>query len=312
MTIYLDVIWALNFLFDTLLLYLTAIFLKRSVPKWRLILGGFIGSLIILLSVTPLNAYSANPIIKMIVSALMILSAFGYHRFRFFLKGLMTLYLATFLIGGTLIGLHYFVSFDMNLSSAVMLSSVKGFGDPVSWLFVLLGFPAAWHFSKRNVEHMEMTKIQYDQLVDVTITLSETRLNRRGLIDSGNQLYDPLSKLPVMLISLNGVNSEVPAPILKMAENPDSILYGEESLPKEWESRMRIIPCKVVGQDHQLILAIKPDEIWITKDDKQHLIEKALISFSMQQLSADDSFQCIIHPKMLTGLSTARPPARVG
>ncbi|MEH7084530.1 sigma-E processing peptidase SpoIIGA, partial [Neobacillus drentensis] len=30
-TIYLDVIWALNLLFDSLLLYLTAIFLKREI-----------------------------------------------------------------------------------------------------------------------------------------------------------------------------------------------------------------------------------------------------------------------------------------
>ncbi len=59
--VYLDIIWALNLLFDSLLLYLTAIFLKRRIRLWRLLAGGFIGSLIILLSFTPLNAYSSHP-----------------------------------------------------------------------------------------------------------------------------------------------------------------------------------------------------------------------------------------------------------
>ncbi|SDM03639.1 sigma-E processing peptidase SpoIIGA [Bacillus sp. OK048] len=301
MSVYLDIIWALNLLFDSLLLYLSAIFLKRRIRIWRLIAGGFIGSLIILLSFTPLHTYSSHPLSKLLFSVVMVLIAFGYKRLSFFIKALMTLYVTTFLIGGALIGAHYFIQFDAEMSTKVMISTVTGFGDPISWLFVLLGFPIAWHFSKRNIESMEMTKIQFDQIVNVTILINAESYAFKGLVDSGNQLYDPLSKLPVMFVSIKNYVEGMAEPIKKMATDTESLILGNIELPLDWQNRLRIVPCRVVGQEHQLIVTVKPDSILIDTKGERYLCEKGLISFTMQQLSADDAFQCIVHPKMLTG-----------
>lgn len=300
MEVYLDIIWALNFLFDSLLLYLTAIILKRDVRLWRIFVGGLIGSVIILLSITPIHSYAGHPIVKLFFSIAMVLAVFGYKRIRFFLKGLMTFYLMTFLIGGSLIGVHYFVKFDFNLSSTVLLASVKGFGDPISWLFVLLGFPIAWHLSKRNMEDIEITKIQYDSLINVIIQINELSYQFKGLIDSGNQLYDPISKMPVMFISIKERESDFPDYLVEMAHNPEKYIFEKKEIALEWEHRMRIIPYSVLGQEHQLIIAIKPDKILIEKDGEFYYVERGLVSFSAQQLSPDDAFQCIVHPKMLT------------
>lgn len=301
LSVYLDVIWALNLLFDSLLLYLSAIFLKRQIRIWRIIAGGFIGSLIILLSFTPLHTYSNHPISKLLFSVAMVLVVFGYKRLSFFIKALMTLYVTTFLIGGALIGAHYFVQFDSEMSMKVMIASVTGFGDPISWLFVLLGFPVAWHFSKRNIESMEMTKIQFDQIVNVTLKINTESFTFKGLVDSGNQLYDPLSKLPVMFVSIKNMVEGMAEPIIKMAADPESLILGNQEFPIDWQNKLRIVPCRVVGQEHQLIVAVKPDLIIIDTKGESYLCEKGLVSFTMQQLSADDAFQCIVHPKMLTG-----------
>uniref|UniRef100_UPI00313F1E33 sigma-E processing peptidase SpoIIGA n=1 Tax=Bacillus sp. OTU2372 TaxID=3043858 RepID=UPI00313F1E33 len=302
MTVYLDVIWALNLLFDSLLLYLTAIFLKRRIQLWRIIAGGFIGSLIILLSFTPLNAYTSHPISKLICSMFMVLIAFGFKRLTFFFKALMTLYVSTFLIGGAIMGAHYFIQSDLELSVKVLASSVKGYGDPISWLFVLIGFPLAWHFARKNVESMEMTKIQFEQIVDVELHIDNETLHFKGLVDSGNQLYDPLSKLPVMFVSVKDQVEAVPESVSKLAAaDLEQFIMGSQDISHEWQHRLRIIPYKVVGQEHQLIVAIKPDLILIEHNGVQYLCEKGLVSFTMQQLSAEDAFQCIVHPKMLTG-----------
>ncbi|WP_308211939.1 sigma-E processing peptidase SpoIIGA [Neobacillus cucumis] len=299
---YLDVIWALNLLFDSLLLYLTAIFLKRSIQIWRIITGGFIGSLIILFSFTPLNAYTSHPISKLICSMFMVLIAFGFKRLTFFFKALMTLYVSTFLIGGAIMGAHYFIQSDLKMSVKVLASSVKGYGDPISWLFVLIGFPLAWHFARKNIESMEMTKIQFEQIVDVELLIDNETLHFKGLVDSGNQLYDPLSKLPVMFVSVKDQVDAVPESVSKLAAaDPEQFIMGSQDSCHEWQHRLRIIPYKVVGQNHQLIVAIKPDLILIEHNGVQYLCEKGLVSFTMQQLSAEDAFQCIVHPKMLTG-----------
>lgn len=301
MTIYLDVIWVLNLLFDSLLLYLSAIFLKRKIKLWRVAAGGFIGSLIILFAFTPLNVYTNHPIAKLFCSVLMVLVTFGYKRFSFFIKALMTLYVATFLIGGALIGTHYFIQYDTHLTASVLLTSVKGFGDPVSWLFVLIGFPIAWHFARKNMESMEMAKIQYEQIVDVTVTINNDAFHFKGLIDSGNQLYDPISRLPVMFVSIKNETEMFSESIRKIAADPEPFIMGGDGLPEEWQNRLRIVPCRVVGQEHQLIVTIKPDSILIEQNGARYLCEKGLVSFTTQALSADDAFQCIVHPKMLTG-----------
>ncbi len=299
--VYLDIIWMLNLLFDSLLLYLTAIFLKRKIRFWRLAAGGIIGSLIILLSFTPLNVYSNHPVAKLFCSIMMVLVTFGYKRLSFFLKALMTLYVSTFLIGGALIGAHYFSQYDAKLTEQLLYSSVKGFGDPISWLFVLIGFPIAWHFSRKNIESMEMTKIQFEQIVQVRVEIENEKFIFKGLVDSGNQLYDPLSRLPVMFVSIKNQMEAFPEPIKKIAFEPDSILMGSDELPGEWQGRLRIIPYTVVGQEHQLIAAIRPDNIIIEHNGDEYVSAKGLIAFTMQQLSKDDAFQCIVHPKMLTG-----------
>lgn len=303
LTVYLDVIWALNLCFDSLLLYLTAVILKRRVKPWRVFLGGLIGSVLILLTITPFE-HTGHPVVKLGFSIMMVLAVFGFKRLRFFFKSLMTFYMMTFLIGGALIGTHYFIQFDLDMATSVAIANIKGFGDPISWLFVFLGFPLAWHFSKQNLEGIEMAKIQYDQIVDVSISFNEIELNLKGLVDSGNQLYDPISRKPVMIVSLKALPPEFPGEIKKVAENPELIMTGEASLPVEYESKMKIIPCKVVGQEHQLIIAIKPDLLKIHSKGETFVVDKALVSFNAQKLSSDDSFECIVHPKMLSGTST--------
>lgn len=311
MKVYLDVIWALNLLFDTFLLYLTAIILKRQVKLWRLVLGGTIGSLLIILAITPFHAAAGHPAGKLFFSIMMVLAAFGYKRFRFFFKSLMTFYVTTFLLGGTLTGVHYFIQFDMNLASNVAMNHIKGFGDPISWLFVLLGFPLAWHFSRRNIEQFEMTKIQYESLADVEVKFMEMDFNVKGLIDSGNQLYDPISKMPVMILAIGECLDTMPGEIVKIAENPDCVLSGNGDFSPQLENRMRIIPCKVVGQEHQLIIAFQPESIVITTNEGTFIAEKGLISFTAQELSADGSFHCIIHPKMLAGMAKSQSAVKV-
>ena len=212
----------------------------------------------------------------------------------------MTFYLTTFLIGGSLIGIHYFIQFDMNLSTSLFLANVKGFGDPISWLFVVLGFPLAWHFSRKNFERIEVTKIQYDQLVVVEIEFEENRYTLKGLVDSGNQLYDPITKLPVMFVSIKQIINELPHELKMIAEDAEAVIMGEKSVDSKWENKMRIIPYKVMGKEHQLIIAFKPDRLIIKQNNRDvMLVEKGLVSLTTQQLSSDDSFQCIVHPKMV-------------
>lgn len=299
MVVYLDIIWLLNVLVDSLLLWITAIFLKRHVKLWRLLLGGIAGSIVILLSVTPVAEMSGHPLAKFGLSVFMVMIAFGYKRFKTFISSLLTFYFATFLMGGTLIGVHYFLSFDMDLETAYFLESIKGFGDPISWLFVIFAFPLAWYFSRKRVDDMTISSVEYSVLADVSIHLNGLHIHVKGLIDSGNQLYDPISKTPVMIISILSLKEVLPEEIVNLSNESNHSLEAASELPDQWREKMRLIPAKTLGMNHQLLFAFKPESIKIKLNDQEKVARKALIAFTDQHLSSDGKFECIVHPLII-------------
>ncbi|MFD0049223.1 sigma-E processing peptidase SpoIIGA [Actinomycetes bacterium NPDC127524] len=302
MALYLDVIWLLNWFFDCLLLYWSAVLLKKRPAPWRIGLGGLIGSLIIILAFTPFHLLADKVYMKLLFSVFMVLAVFGFNRFNVMLKALMTLYLVTFLSGGILLGLHYFFQSHILAMHPERYQGINRFGDPMSWMFVVFGFPIAWQFSKRAIGNIEMTQIAYEQMAEVSIKIKDFHCSLKGFIDSGNQLYDPISRAPVMIVSLTDLESRLPADMLELFRNPQAFLEHQAPISYSWEDRIKIIPAKVVGKDHQLLIAVKPDEIKIFQGDKTFQYKNGLVSFAFQELSSDGSYQCIIHPKMLTGV----------
>ncbi|MEI5906089.1 sigma-E processing peptidase SpoIIGA [Bacillus spongiae] len=301
MVIYLDVIWLLNVLFDTVLLWMTSFFLKREASWWKLLLGGFVGSTIIISYITPFAAYFNHPFSKLLFSALMVYVSFGFKRFRYFVNNLLMLYFVTFATGGFLLGTHFFIQWDERVYMSVLKGSVQGFGDPISWIFVMFGLPLAWYFSKGRVNDLELAQIQYDQLVNVTVNINQLCIKVKGIIDSGNQLVDPISKKPVMIVSIHQIRQQFPEPLLHAIESSDGFMNDDIDLGHEWTDRIRFIPARSIGKKNQLLVAFKPDSIVIEKGDENWKGSKGLISFTKDPLSADEAFACIVHPQMVSG-----------
>ncbi|MGR3763777.1 sigma-E processing peptidase SpoIIGA [Rossellomorea sp. NS-SX7] len=300
MTLYLDVIWLLNVCVDFILLWLTGLLLKRQFALWRIAIGSLIGSAIIILSFSPYAYVVGNPLVKLLFSLIMVYSAFGFKRFRYYLTNLLMFYFVTFLTGGILIGAHYFLTFNPGTEATVLLASIKGFGDPISWVFVMIALPIAWYFSKGRMDSVEHVKIQYDQLVDVAIKIGDYEFSVKGLVDSGNQLQDPISKTPVIIVSISSLKDSVPEEVSMLCEEAEDIFSGQLNLEVEWSDRLRIVPAQSVGRKSQLLAAIKPDSI-ILKDHESSWSSSGLIVFRHEPLSADESFGAIVHPRMASG-----------
>ncbi|WP_239421963.1 sigma-E processing peptidase SpoIIGA [Bacillus sp. CGMCC 1.16541] len=299
--VYLDIIWLLNFSLDAILLMLCGTILKRSFKWWRLCLGAFIGSLIVVFMFTPFAAIMLHPFVKILFSVCMVLVTFGYKRLRFFLENAFTFYFATFVVGGGLMGVHFLFEDQFLVFEGSVMSQTTSFGDPVSWLFVLVGFPVLAYFSKHRVEDLRMKKITFDQLVKVEIVMNKEVVALTGLIDSGNQLVDPLTKTPVLIITAESVKDILPNSVMEMSKDVQSFSHTQE-IDVEWYAKVRFVPYRSVGHANQLLLAIKPDYVRIEYQNENLHIKKALIGISHTQLSVENQYQCIVHPKvMVTG-----------
>ncbi|MBU8907101.1 sigma-E processing peptidase SpoIIGA [Desertibacillus haloalkaliphilus] len=300
MTVYLDVIWFLNVCIDLLLLYLTATVLKRSISKWRLLISSLFASSIVFLLFTPLSFLFYQPWMKILFSMSIVLMAFGFKRLSYFLENLFMFYFVTFAIGGGMFAIHYFLQSDAAILNGLVITTSTGFGSPISWLFVLIAFPCVWYFSKRRVTAIKVKKVRYDQLTEVEITIGDIFIETRGLIDSGNQLQDPISKAPVMILDMTKLSGYFPASFIENIAQVDQLgnqTMDEES--QELEHRMRIIPYRGVGQQNQFLMALKPDYVKVKEKGEEHLIKKVLLGLNHTPLSSEDEYQCILHPKMM-------------
>jgi stage II sporulation protein GA (sporulation sigma-E factor processing peptidase) len=284
--IYADLVWLLNFCFDAMLLWLAAIMLKRRVRVWRLMLAALVGSLLALLVLTPFAYMMSHVATKLIVSFFIVWICFGFYRFRFFVENVLAFYFATFVMGGGMIAFHFLLQSEMGST----LHSIS-----ISWLFVVVMFPALWMLSKAQMGTIREKKLRFEHIIDVRVTCFGQTVLLKGLVDSGNQLRDPLTNAPVMIVEWQPFAHMLPASVLQMIHERT---YTDD-IPNEWVSRMRFIPYRAVGVEQQLLVAIKPDDVqWL--DDKQWTpVNKALIGFSRATLSADGEYNCIVHPHIV-------------
>lgn len=291
LSIYLDVIWLLNVGLDTMLLLLCSVALKRNVKWWRLICGGIIGSLIVLFMFTPWSELMLHPATKFVFSFAMVWITFGFRRIRYFLENLLTFYFSTFVVGGGLMGLHFMFDEQYLIFEGTSETIGYQYGDPVSWLFILICFPVLFYFSKTRIEDLKMKNITFDQLVPVCVSMNEQSFSLTGLIDSGNQLYDPLSQTPVMIITAEAMKDIVPAELIEATKDVQSMTFYEH-VPEEWQSKLRIVPFRTVGHSNQFMIAFKPDSMTIQyKEDLIH-IRKVLVGISHTALSPENADKC--------------------
>lgn len=304
MVAYVDVIFLLNWCFDSLLLYWTSIFLKKKVPYWRIVAAGFLGSLFILLQFTSYYYIANSVFLKIVISIFMVLLTFGYHRLKIFLKACFLFYFITFSTGGILMGIHFLFAYKFVAADVGLFYVTKSYGDPVSWLFVMIGFPAAWLYARKVFTDLEITSMVHDGIVMLAIKIKDHIYTCTGLIDTGNQLYEPITNTPVMILSIQNIKQEIPPDILELVEQPLDHHMLSKCTESSWGERLRIIPYKVVGKEQQLLLAIRPDWINITYGDKSGMVQRGLVALTKQSLSHDHTYECIVHPRMIVSLNS--------
>lgn len=219
--------------------------------------------------------------------------AFRFKRFSYFLQNVAMFYFVAFMIGGGLIAVRFFLQSDSQILNGIASLRTTGFGDPISWIFVIVGFPLLWYFSRGRLNSIEYRSMSYEQIADVEIQIENATIRLKGLIDSGNLLTDPITKAPVMILDCRQTDRSYR---LDELISPTSM---REAPNHPWSARIRVIPFRSVGHDQQMMVALRPDFINIFHDNQVYKVKHCLVGLSEQQFSSDGDFECILHPKML-------------
>ncbi|HEY4600390.1 MAG TPA: sigma-E processing peptidase SpoIIGA [Cerasibacillus sp.] len=298
MSIYLDIIWLLNFFLDGMLLMLTQLLAKEAIKKWRILIGAFIASLLVPISIYAPDSFFTSPVGKCLYSFLIIITTFGFHSIHRLIKRLLLFYFVSFSIGGGLIAVYFMMNHAIVITDQGWMTFHSGLGDPISWLFVIIGFPISWYFTKSRMDKHAIEKLRHDQLYSVAITIKNKTYQTIGYLDSGNHLVDPLTKRCVVICD---------SQFLKQwftKEDWDHLLHSYSQLnihdiPEGWESLVHVIPFHGVSGNENILFAIRPTQLTFSNQEKQMTTNHVLIGIQFGKLSKDGKYHCLLHPYLM-------------
>lgn len=230
----------------------------------------------------------------------MILIVFGFHRLYVFMRRLLVFYMVAFVLGGGLLGIHYFLQSDSEVLSGIVFTHSGGVGTPVTWGFLAVCFPVIWWLSSKGLNQMKETNRKAALYGDIQVILNGQCIHCKGLIDTGNQLYEPITRIPVTILDLECIRDYIPSQLYQTVKQQEDLSSSSAFMQMEdiWLQRIRMIPYRSVSRGMDLLLAIRPDLIKIHANGLSYETSRVLIGLNPVPLSSDGSYQAIIHPSL--------------
>ncbi|AXF55468.1 sigma-E processing peptidase SpoIIGA [Salicibibacter kimchii] len=298
MTLYIDVIYALNTIVTVSLLYMTAKWIGYHIKKRRLFIAAAGSGLPLFMWVTDYGELLLHPFAQVFICIATILLAFGFQTFTRFAKTVLLFYFISWLTGGVVMAMAMFWQ-TSELLETWRSSARWVLFDDMHGLLVLSALPVVILFAELSKHVLKQEKKTVAQFADVTIKIDEQTetVKAMTLIDTGNHLRDPISRAPVLLAEIALFQSQ-----LTEEEWKETLEWLDSEGKKgkmKWEERMKLIPYRTVGRDHGFIFAVHAAEVVITVDGQQQCHKNVLIGFENRKLSAEGRFQCITPPDVL-------------
>ncbi|MCR4430064.1 MAG: sigma-E processing peptidase SpoIIGA [Tepidanaerobacteraceae bacterium] len=305
MVVYFDVVLLINLLMNFLILTFVAMVLKLRVNLAKILSGAIAGCLFLLHVIIPNLAILQGLTFKLILSAAMILLSFSPRSLKDFIKILGFFYLISFMVGGGAFALFYFYNFQY-INSGVYgnMLLINNISVPwwillVSALILLIFFKYFWPLLYRMLSKDNL-------LVPINVEFDNKKLEIPALIDTGNDLRDPVSNYPVVIVEFNAVKT------LFGRELQSLLIYGTEAdftnmteliSNSKWATRFRLIPFESIGRSKGLMIGFKPDMITVNLNNKILEVRDAILGIYQRSLSPDGTYRALLNRDVLNVLN---------
>lgn len=178
MKMYIDLFFIFNVIMDYIIIMSTNILLKRRTSYIRMILSSLIGGISSLVLFTSLNKI----VIEIVSIVIMVLISFGYKGIRYLINNTLYMYILSTLLGGII------YLFNIKVSNSMFLTYL---------IIIVISIEIMILYIKEN---KKMRSI-YNNYYKVDIYFKDRKkLSLIGFVDTGNNLYDPYKKRPVIIV----------------------------------------------------------------------------------------------------------------
>jgi stage II sporulation protein GA (sporulation sigma-E factor processing peptidase) len=130
------------------------------------------------------------------------------------------------------------------------------------------------------------------------IGIDEKEIFVEALLDTGNQLTDPVTQKPVIILGTKVLKGYVPEKVLKaVGSNEDNRITSlGEGLEAEWVRRLRLINFNSVGKKQGLMLGLRVDYIEVRTEKKKIRSEDIVIGLIDGVLNKSGKYQALLPP----------------
>ncbi|MFD3258511.1 sigma-E processing peptidase SpoIIGA [Paenibacillus lentus] len=310
MVVYIDLIFLMNLLIDASLLLVTAWIRKQRVRAWRILVSAAVGAAYVVMMFLPELSFLFTFLVKFLFSVVMLWIAFGYASLQNYLRNMGAFYMVNFAAAGGILGIHYLLQNSGEVWNGIWYSASGGLGFSleVGSIFTVVVFFIVIVWFKMVVASRRATERVESCLAEVRVRIDETTVQCTGLVDTGNQLKDPLTRWPVMVMEASLWDHVLPDSFLGRlaAEQADNLIMewsDEELFP--WRDRLRLVPYRGINKGSQFMIALKPDEVSIVQEGRIMTTNRVLIGLDGGRLSAEAAYRAIIHPVLIEGIAEA-------
>lgn len=285
MTIYIDLIFVENIFMNFIILYATSIILRKELKILRIALGSIVGAIYACLYyISDLEIYSSI-VLKVVLSFVITYISFNSKTIRIFLKELLIFYLASFTFGGVTIALLYFISpgdilFQNGVLTGIYPLKMILIGGLIGFLIIIISF--------KSIKNKIAKK---DMVCTLNIKFGKNGVNIKGIIDTGNFLKEPLTGKPVVIVEKNILENTIPADILNNLEN---IISGKKHIEEKYMAKIKLIPFTALGTESGLLLGIKPDEFYISYQEKFIQNNNVIIGIYENKLCKTNKYNALV------------------
>lgn len=191
MVIYLDVVILEETLINSFLLYITSKTIKIETKIRNILAAGFLSSFYILTLIFPSINFFSSLIFKFLVALLMIIITFRKKSLIFNIKALCILVMYSMMLAGFCIFIEFYIGKELTFDLVMIPFTYKYLVLSVFIIFILI---------RRLIIFIKDRKELTNYIYKVEIIMDGNITFLDAFLDTGNELREPVTNLPVLIV----------------------------------------------------------------------------------------------------------------
>ena len=287
--IYVDVLFFINFIMVYFIFFITNKLTKNKSSLKRISFSAFFATLLYILTIIFIPYYKVLSIsIISFIFIISIITCFKPKNIKDFLKLFLLVNIISFCIGGGSIALFYYTNFGYFLNFTLTHFPLKFLLISIICTYIIIKFSLSWY---------KKIFLKKQSFYNITLYKNNTNVTLNALLDTGNNLKEPITKKPVIIVEFFAIKPILPEKLKiifyeKQEDNLEKLLELGHSVD------LRLIPFKSVGKENGLLIGTKIDKLEIHTENKI-ILNDVIVAISNFNLSNDNFYNALLNPELI-------------